>query len=389
MKVLVVCPELPRPGRPNTLAPLVRQIDSLCEIGLDVKVLEVRGLKRLKYLQTLPRFWRLVRDCDVVHAHYAFCGWLAKAQWSRPVVVSFMGTDLMGVTRPDGSMVRRSQVVTRVASRFAKLYEAVIVKSEDMAQRLNGVRPFVVPNGVDFVRFKPIDRSAARARLGWDDQRLRVLFPGSPTNVRKAFPLAQEAISRASAQIAQPIETIVLKGVDPDLVPYVMNACDAMVLCSHHEGSPNVVKEAMACNLPVASVDVGDVRWLCDGVQGYEISSRDAGDLGTSLARLIQSDLPPLGRRRLTEIELDLKSVAEKVRGIYEHAMRQWRGNSSFTPSPPKTPEANRVGRSRPKMPLTRRDGGELVSVTRPKCARRRDPVNLKCDWITVLALRI
>ena len=97
MRVLVVTPELPRPGKPNTLAPLARQVESLRGIGLDVKVLEVRGVKRLKYLQNLPRLWRMVDDCDVVHAHYTFCGWLAKAQRKRPLVVSFMGTDLMGV----------------------------------------------------------------------------------------------------------------------------------------------------------------------------------------------------------------------------------------------------------------------------------------------------
>ena len=340
MKVLVLCPELPRPGTPNTLAPLARQIDSLRAIGLDVTVLEVRGVKRLKYLQTLPRLWSMVRDCDVVHAHYTFCGWLAKTQLSRPVVVSLMGTDLMGVTRPDGRMLLRSQVVTRLTKLFARWPEAVIVKSEAMAAHLTGVTPFVVPNGVDTARFKPMNRSEARARLGWADTRLRVLFPGNPSNARKAFPLAQEAIARASEQMSQPIETVILKGVEPDRVPYLMNACDAMVLTSHHEGSPNVVKEAMACDLPVTSVDVGDVKWLIEGVQGYEIGYRDAGDLGAKLARLMQNARSPRGSRRLAEAGLDLESVAKRVHGVYKHALQERGGKNRRSPSARKASKA-------------------------------------------------
>ena len=177
-------------------------------------------------------------------------------------------------------MVWKSQLVTRLTKLFARNIEGVIVKSEDMAQRMTGVTAFVIPNGVDTERFKPMSRAAARARLGWPENGLRVLFPGNPANKRKGFPLAQQVIAHASAKLFKPIETVVLNGVESDLVPIVMNACDAMVLTSHHEGSPNVVKEAMACDLPVATVDVGDVKWLASGVKGYFV-----GERGRSRAR--------------------------------------------------------------------------------------------------------
>ncbi len=325
MKVLVVTPELPPSGR-LTLAPLKRQVESLRGVGLEVSLLEVRGIKRFKYLQTLPRFWRMLRDCDVIHAHYAFCGWLAKTQWSRPVVVSYMGTDLMGETRGDGSVMLRSRLITRLTKLFASRPEALIIKAERMADHLSGVTPFVIPNGVDTAKFRPMSRAAAREKLGWPQAGLRVLFPGDPSNPRKEFPLAEQAIKRASSRLAKPIETVLLKGVEPDLVPLLMNACDAMVLTSHHEGSPNVVKEAMSCDLPVVSVDVGDVKWLFDGVAGYAIGARDPGDLGDKLATLIDSDAPAQGSRRLVELGLDLESVARRITKVYEYALRRWRG---------------------------------------------------------------
>lgn len=332
LKVLVVCPELPRPGNANTLAPLERQIASLRGIGLDVTVLEIRGVKRLKYLQQLPRFWKLVKNCDIVHAHYTFCGWFAKTQFKRPVVLSLMGTDLMGVTKDGGGMVWRSQFVTRMTKAFAHAPEALIVKSEDMASHLPSLSPVVAPNGVDMDTFRPIPRSEARRHLGWSEEGLRVLFPGNPANIRKGFDLAEKVIAVASQQLGVPIETVVLKGVSPDQVPWLMSACDAMVLASHHEGSPNVVKEAMACELATVSVDVGDVRWLLNDLPGYAVGTRSEEDLGAKLANLLRTRPKSRGRSRLLDLGLDLESVARGVARVYEQALLAWHKDETAAP---------------------------------------------------------
>lgn len=332
LKVLVVCPELPRPGNANTLAPLERQIESLRTVGLDVTVLEIRGVKRLKYLQQLPRFWKLVQDCDIVHAHYTFCGWFAKTQFKRPVVLSLMGTDLMGVTNEDGKVAWRSRMVMRLTKAFARVPEGLIVKSADMASHLPELSPFVAPNGVDMENFRPIPRAEARRHLGWSVDGLRVLFPGNPANRRKGFTLAKKAIVCASEQLGRPIETVVLKGMSPEQVPWLMNACDAMILASHHEGSPNVVKEAMACELASVSVDVGDVRRLMENLPGYAIGTRSETDLGAKLANLLDSRPETQGRRRLHELGLDLESVARGLAQVYEHALQAWHDDPTTAP---------------------------------------------------------
>src|SRR5437016_341927 len=110
MRVLTVTPQLPSAARPNTTAPLVRQIESLRKVGAQVDVLEVKGIKMLKYLQCLPRLHALAREVDLVHGHYGYCGWLARSQLGKPVVVSFMGDDLLGTLNDRGRISALSKL---------------------------------------------------------------------------------------------------------------------------------------------------------------------------------------------------------------------------------------------------------------------------------------
>jgi teichuronic acid biosynthesis glycosyltransferase TuaC len=114
---------------------------------------------------------------------------------------------------------------------------------------------------------------------------------------------------------------VALSGIPPAQVPVYMNASDVLLMTSHWEGSPNAVKEAMACNLPVVSVGVGDVPDLLGGVQACEVHPRDAVLLGDALVRVIAAGKPSTGRARLQEKRLDLQSVACRVADIYEHVL--------------------------------------------------------------------
>jgi hypothetical protein len=180
----------------------------------------------------------------------------------------------------------------------------------------------VIPNGVDIHSFAPLDRTAARQQLDWPEDRKYVLFPGDPNLARKGFAFAQSAVTAAKASLGCDLELKILWQVEPCNVPLLMNACDAMVMTSYVEGSPNVVKEAMACNLPIVSVPVGDAAELLDGVAGYRIVSRKADEFGAALAELIRDDsLPVAGRAAIHELSLDLESVAIRISEIYEQVI--------------------------------------------------------------------
>ena len=259
----------------------------------------------------------LAASADLIHAHYGYCGWLARLQFQKPVVVSFMGDDLLGTPDASGRIRPLSRVVVELDRRLARVVDAVIVKSREMAAVVAPAEAEVIPNGVDLDAFRPVAPEEAKRRLGWDENKQYVLFAGNPANPRKAFPLARASVEAASKRIGEPLELVVLADVAPQRVPLYMNACAALVMTSFVEGSPNVVKEAMACNLPVVSVPVGDVTELLDDVERCAVRSRDPDALREALAGLVQQPIRSDGRAALQRKGLDLESVARRIVHIY------------------------------------------------------------------------
>ena len=335
MNVLMICPELPSASNPGSMAPAARQFESLKELGVNVVVHDMRGLPVVKYLLALPRIRRLLKQVDLVHAHFGYCGWLAhlanrSLKRSKPLVISFMGDDLLGTPKNEkGDLEWFSKVMVRANRRLSKKAMRVIVKSEEMARVVAPVECEVIPNGVDLDRFGPIVKASAREQLGISQDQPVVLFPGDPANPRKGYDLAKKAVDRAEAELGgeataqgpkKQIKLLELWGVAPEQVPVYMNAADVMVMASLIEGSPNVVKEAMACDLPIVGVPVGDVEQMLAGVQGCVVRERDPGQIGAEIARRI-GGARSAGRQALVERGLDLPSVAGRVVQIYNQVV--------------------------------------------------------------------
>ena len=103
------------------MAPAARQIESLREAGAEMTVLEITGLRRLKYLQAIPKQRALQPSVDLVHAHFGYCGWLARSQFRKPVIVSFMGSDLLGVPKANGRLTTFSRLMVKANKVLAAL----------------------------------------------------------------------------------------------------------------------------------------------------------------------------------------------------------------------------------------------------------------------------
>ncbi|QLG64326.1 glycosyltransferase [Halorarum salinum] len=261
----------------------------------------VDGRSPVDYLRFYPTVLRhSFRDYDLVHANYGLTGPAAVAQPSLPVVLSLWGTDLMGPFGP-------------VSAACARLADAVVVMSPEMASRLDG-ECHVIPHGVDLDRFAPAPPAEARAELGWNPSASHVLFPYPAGREVKNYPRAERVVDLARERVDGDVEFHTVSGVSHERMPVYMNAADALLLTSRREGSPNSVKEAMACNLPVVSVDVGDVRARLDGVSPSYVRDSDDG-LATALADVLADGERSNGREAAREVSV--QRTNERLREVY------------------------------------------------------------------------
>ena len=324
MRVLMV---LPVDGH-GRMAAVERQVESIGALEIATDVLHITGRRRLKYVESFPDFVRRSRGVDLIHAHYGYSGWFARTNIRRPLVVSFMGSDLLGIATENGGRSITSRCIVALDRVLARIADGVIVKSPEMAALIPGVDAHVIPNGVDLETFAPQQREAARRDLGWG-QGWKILFPGCVHEPRKGIGLARAASERAGDLLGEPIALVPLCDIPGDRVSTYLNACDALLMTSFWEGSPNAVKEAMACDLPVVSVPVGDVPELLNGVGGSAVCSRDADQLARSLAEVLSSGVPSKGREALRRKGLDLETVATRIRAVYEGVLEARSGGAS------------------------------------------------------------
>lgn len=317
VRVLMVTSDWPTPDRPRTTNFIKRQAEFLQAAGADVDVLHFPGAQKpLNYLAA----WRAVRRrlaagrYDLVHAQFGQSGLVALPK-RVPLVVTFRGSDLLGVVSDaTGRQSWRGRVLQRLSRMVARRADAVIVVSEHMkAQLPAGVAATVIPSGLDLQLFHPIPRDEARRRLGWAPDRRVVLFVGRPFQARKRHALARDAVALLNR--VQPTDLVVAWGVPHVEMPVYMSAADVLVCTSMQEGSPNVVKEALACNLPVVSVAVGDVALRLKGVDGCELCADDRPEtIAAALDRVLRRGqrvdghdaVQPLNEALLTEQVLSI-----------------------------------------------------------------------------------
>jgi teichuronic acid biosynthesis glycosyltransferase TuaC len=176
----------------------------------------------------------------------------------------------------------------------------------------------VISPGIDLESFRPMPRSQARRQLGLPLDKRLVLFAAHPGDPVKRYPLAQQAVALAADRFT--VELVALGGVQHQSVPLYMNACDVLLITSQHEGSPTVLKEALACNLPIVSVDVGDVQSRIGHVPGCAVCDDDAPDtVAAGLVKVLMENRRIPGREQV--ISLDVRLVVQKILEVYRSAL--------------------------------------------------------------------
>lgn len=263
-----------------------------------------KGIKG--YLSNLGKLKKKIKEFqpDLIHAHYGLSGLLANLQRKTPVVTTYHGSD---INRPE---------VLRFSKLAIKLSKWNIFVSQKNINISGVKRNFsLIPCGVDLGVFVEIEKQKARALLDLNQEKKYVLFAGAFANKVKNYPLAKEAIDKLSCDI----EFLELKGYTREQVCWLMNAVDVVLMTSFTEGSPQFIKEAMACGCPIVSVDVGDVAEVIDGVTGCYIAERDSDNIASLLQKAIDSNIRTKGRISIEQLGFDNKLIANKIINIYNN----------------------------------------------------------------------
>jgi glycosyltransferase involved in cell wall biosynthesis len=318
----MVTSDWPIPGIPRTTTFIRRQAEFVERAGVELEVFPFHGEKNpYKYVRAWARLRRLlqVKEFDLIHAQFGQSGLLAFPK-RVPLVVTFRGSDLLGIVRDGDGTYSRTGRLLQKASRFvAQHADAVILVSAHLADHFQTAAPVhVIPSGLDFTMFRPIPQGEARQQLGLDPQERLVLFVGRPAQARKRFTLAQRAVELLNERM--PARLVVAWQVNHSQVPLYMNACDALIFTSMQEGSPNVVKEALACNLPVVSVKVGDVPERLQDVEGCELCADDQPEtIAAALERVLIRNRRVDGQAAVRHLDEGL--LTEKVLDVYRSVL--------------------------------------------------------------------
>lgn len=298
------------------------QAESIKEHGIIVEHYPIMGKGIIGYLKNVKPLRKYIKDndIDVVHAHYSFNGLVVLLTGLKmPIVVSFMGSDTYGDFDKNGKRIFSSYINILISKVIQPFIDQIIVKSPNLAKYIYArSKLHIIPNGVNMERFKPIERNNAINYLALNPDKRYVLFLGDTKNERKNFRLAKQAFK--DAQLGDTIELLTPYPVPQDELNFYYNVADIIILTSFNEGSPNVIKEAMATNCPIVSTNVGDVAWLFDKEPGHFIAENDAEKFAVRIkaaVHFIDKYKETKGRDRILKLELDSRSVAKKIISIY------------------------------------------------------------------------
>ncbi|MCG8309277.1 MAG: glycosyltransferase [Cytophagales bacterium] len=275
MKVLFVCS-----GNHKNVVPFITdQKDHLEHEGIRVDLFLIKGKGVLGYLKNIPRYYNLLKNSsyDLVHAHFGLSGLFASFQFGLPVIITLHGTDVNK---------RKNRFFSRLAALFA---QKVIFVSKRMSLKMKARNYSVLPCGVDTKIFKPMDREQSRKELfhtcniSFNSDVKYVLFSASFDREVKNPALAKEAVEH----LGEDYVLLELKNFTRDEVALLLNSVDVALLTSRSEGSPQFIKEAMACNCPIVSTNVGDVKEIIDDTEGCLICNNDPKEISNAILNAI------------------------------------------------------------------------------------------------------
>lgn len=254
-------------------------------------------------------------NVDIVHAHYGtMTAFISVMASNKPVAITFRGSDLNRDLSRSWLFDKIQKALSHIA---ANLSSVNICVSPALSRHLSYLKPEkvrVFPDGTDTMLFQPSEQKKAREKLGLDFKSKVILFYGrSP--IIKGLKLAQQSVDLTKKRLDNVFFLNLDGSCKPENVPNYMNAADCFLMTSKYEGSPGIIREAMSCNLPVVSVDVGDVAVHLNGVSNSYICARTPESIAERLEQILQKCDRSDGREKCDSFSLE--TISKKLSALY------------------------------------------------------------------------
>jgi glycosyltransferase involved in cell wall biosynthesis len=305
MKVLFVCSGN---VKKFDISPIVKnQGESLINREISLDYFGIKGKGFIGYFMNIFKLKNFISagNYDIIHGHYSFSGIIASLATNKPIITSLMGSDI--------NIKYLYKLIIKIFSKYC--WKCTIVKSESIKNTIGLPDAVVIPNGVDFERFIPMNKELAKKLVNFDQHKKYIIFIADPEREEKNFLLAKTSFGLLKNKNIELYIVFGENGIDHNLIPYYINAADVLLLTSKREGSPNVIKEAMACNCPIVSTNVGDVNSIIGKTNGCYITSFSPIDIVNKLTLALNFSSRTNGRKNIHY--LDNKIIAKKIIGLY------------------------------------------------------------------------
>lgn len=279
--------------------------------GLDVEIIKhpISAGGSAGYLKALFKLQSYLKKnpVDIIHAHYSFSAFISFLCLPSRTLCSLMGSDIYC----------QPYLVKKLTLFYSKYFwKRTIVKS----MRMQSIIPssILIPNGIDFDIFYPVDKNTSLKESKLDPTKKNILFVAEDIHSsEKNYNLAVTAVEKLNDNS---VILVPVTGKKQEELKYFYSAADLLLMTSLSEGSPNVIKEAMACNCPIVSTDVGDVAEMTNDTIGCAITSYDADEIASKIKSILLQRSRTNGRDKIQH--LDSRYIARKLFSLYEEVVR-------------------------------------------------------------------